>query len=310
MIEQRYSIKGLDEHSIFAISWKPDNEKIKGIVQIVHGMAEHCIRYKAFAEFLISKGYAVYTHDHRGHGKSVSGNEQRGFFDDKDGFQKVVQETHKVTEFVKKNEGDVPLVILGHSMGSFITRRYIQLYDEDISAAVISGTGDSQGAIGVLGKLIAQTISKFKGKTYQSKLLNDMSFGSYNKQFKPVRTEMDWLSRDEKQVDFYVNDEACGFICSAGFYVDLLTGIEMVSSKKNIKKTREDMPILFISGAKDPVGNNGKGVKSVYNKYYCSGLDAQIKLFEDARHEILNETIKEEVYEFILKWMEKAVRIS
>lgn len=305
MVETRYNIKGLDEHSIFVISWKPENEEIKGVVQIVHGMAEHCIRYKAFAEFLNTQGYAVYAHDHRGHGLSVSENEENGFFDEKEGFFKVVEETHMVTSFIKENELDKPIVILGHSMGSFITRKYIQMYDDDVIAAIISGTGDSQGIVGAAGKLIAQTISKFKGKKYKSKLLNDMSFGSYNNQFKPVRTEMDWLSRDEEQVDLYVNDESCGFICSAGFYEELLTGIEMVSNKKNIEKTRKDLPILFISGTKDPVGKNGKGVQKVYDKYYCSGLDAQIKLFEDARHELLNETNKEEVYEFINNWIEK-----
>lgn len=305
MIEQRYRIDGIDKHSIFVVSWKPDKEEVKGIVQIVHGMAEHCLRYKAFAEFLSSKGYAVYAHDHRGHGLSISDKENIGYFDDKEGFNKVVEETHMVTEFIKTKEMDKHILIFGHSMGSFITRKYIQIYDNDIVAAIISGTGNSKGLVGEIGKLFAKIICKVKGDKYQSKLLNDMSFGSFNKQFNPARTDMDWLSRDNDQVDKYINDDVCGFLCSAKFYTDLLTGISMVSNKSNIKKTRDDLPILFISGGKDPVGDNGKGVRKVYDKYYCSGLDAQIKLFEDARHEILNETNKEEVYDFVYNWLEK-----
>jgi alpha-beta hydrolase superfamily lysophospholipase len=307
MREEKYRIKGIENHSIYVVSWKPESNVIKGVVQIVHGMAEHCMRYREFAEFLTQEGYIVYAHDHRGHGLSVSEDEEQGFVHTNDGFMKLVEETHMVTEFIKKNEKNKKIFILGHSMGSFVTRKYIQIYDKDVVGVIISGTGDSQGILGVVGKGIAKSISGVKGKKYKSKLLDDMSFGSYNNKFKPVRTKMDWLSRDEKQVDMYIKDEACGFICSAWTYVDILNGISMVSSKKNIKKTRNELPILFISGEKDPVGNGGKGVRKVYEKYYCAGLQVQLKLFSEARHEILNETNKEEVYKYILEWIDKKI---
>ncbi len=302
MREQEYLISGIDGHKIYVISWKPEGE-IKGVLQIVHGMSEYCRRYKGFAEYLTNEGIAVYAHDHRGHGKSVSDNECRGFFDSKDGFMKVVNETHIVTEFIKENEKDTPILILGHSMGSFVTRKYIQIYDEDIVGAIISGTGDSKGVVGSIGKLIAKTISKVKGEKHESKLLDKLSFGSFNSNFKPNRTEFDWLSRDEKQVDRYIGDEDCGFLCTAKFYIDLMTGLDMVSNKDNISKTRKDLPILFVSGDKDPVGDMGKGVENVYKKYKDLSLDANIKLFKDARHEILNEINQTEVYQYLFKWM-------
>ncbi|SHH15155.1 alpha/beta fold hydrolase [Clostridium grantii] len=307
MREEKYRIKGIENHSICVVSWKPECNVIKGVVQIVHGMAEHCMRYREFAEFLTQEGFIVYAHDHRGHGLSVSEDEEQGFLHTNDGFMKLVEETHMVTEFIKKNEKNKKIFILGHSMGSFVTRKYIQIYDKEVVGAIISGTGDSQGALGVVGKVIAKSIAGIKGKKYKSKLLDDLSFGSYNNKFKPVRTNMDWLSRDENQVDMYLKDENCGFICSAWTYVDILNGIEMISNKKNIKKTRNELPILFISGEKDPVGNDGKGVRKVYEKYYCEGLQVELKLFPEARHEILNETNKEEVYEYILNWIYKRV---
>jgi alpha-beta hydrolase superfamily lysophospholipase len=307
MREEQYHIKGIENHSIYVVSWKPESDEIKGIVQIVHGMAEHCMRYKDFAEFLTKKGFIVYAHDHRGHGLSVAENEEQGFIHTDEGFMKLVEETHMVTEFIKKNEKNRKIFILGHSMGSFVTRKYIQIYDKDVAGVIISGTCDSQGALGVVGKVIAKSIAGIKGKNYKSKLLDDMSFGSYNNKFKPVRTNMDWLSRDENQVDMYMKDEACGFICSAWTYVDILNGISMVSNKQNIKKTRKNLPILFISGDKDPVGNSGKGITKVYEKYYCQGIEVQLKLFVEARHEILNETNREEVYEYILEWIYKRI---
>ncbi|WP_461207403.1 lysophospholipase [Clostridium sp. DL1XJH146] len=302
MKEQEYLIDGVEGHKIYVVSWKPEGE-IKGVLQIVHGMSEYCRRYKDFAEYLNKQGIAVYAHDHRGHGKSVGENETRGYFDAKDGFMKVVDETHIVTEFIKENEKDKQILIFGHSMGSFVTRKYIQLYDKDIVGAIISGTGDSKGVVGALGKLIAKTISKVKGEKYESKLLDKLSFGSFNSNFKPNRTVSDWLSRDEEQVDKYIADEGCGFMCTAKFYVDLMTGIEMVSNKDNIAKTRQDLPILFVSGEKDPVGNMGKEIESVYNKYKDLSLDVEMKLFKDARHEILNEINKDEVYKYLFEWM-------
>ncbi len=305
MKERTFKIDGLEGHKIFVVSWLPDHIKeIKGVVQIVHGMAEHCLRYREFANFLTNNGYGVYAHDHRGHGQSLDQEEDLGFFHEERGWQYVVEEAHHVTSYVKEQHPKEDIFILGHSMGSLITRDYIQQYGNMVKGAIISGTSDTKGILGKVGVLLAKAICSRKGPRHHSPLLTQLSFGSFNKKFSPNRTEYDWLSRDKKQVDCYVNDDRCGFTCTAKFFMDVLEGLEHISNKENIMKTPKTLPLFIISGDKDPVGDMGKGVAKVSENYISSGYRVQVKLYNGGRHEILNETNYMEVYMDILKFIE------
>ncbi len=303
MIEKTYSVDGLYDHKIFVISWKPDQDCIKGIIHIIHGMVEHSVRYKSFAKALVEQNYAVYAHDHRGHGQSIKNKEDLGFFCDHEGFNTVVEDVKKVNEWIKKREPNKAILIFGHSMGSFITRRYIQLHGSSVKGAIISGTGDSNGALGKVALGVSKTIAMIKGKRYRSELLNHLVFGAFNKNFKPNRTDYDWLSRDPKQVDLYIKDKRCGFNCTAGFYVDLFTGMVLISKKRHWKQVPNTLPLLIISGDRDPVGDFGKGVQNVYNKYKTAGCNVTLMLFREGRHELINEINRLEVYQFILNWI-------
>jgi alpha-beta hydrolase superfamily lysophospholipase len=304
MIENTFRIDGIDGHKIFVVNWMPENhERINGIIQINHGMAEHCLRYRDFAEFLTDNGYGVYAHDHRGHGQSLDTQEDIGFFNDKEGWNTVIDEVYKVTEHIKKENTNIDIFIFGHSMGSLITRGYMQKYGDQVRCAIISGTSASKGFLGVAGIALAKLISLTKGNRYKSKLLTDLSFGNFNKKFAPNKTENDWLSRDEQQVKKYNDDEKCGFICSSRFYVDLLKGLSDISKKRNILKTPKDLPILFISGDEDPVGDMGKGIEKITNTYKSLGYNVKVILYKGGRHEILNETNNKEVYDDILSFV-------
>lgn len=301
-------IKGTKGSHLHIMSWHPDSEPI-GVVQILHGMAEYGERYEDFAKFLSKNGYAVYTHDHRKHGKSIHEDQQVGIFDKNDNWSNVIDDVQLVNDYIKTKEKNKNIIILGHSMGSLICRRYIQEFGGNIMGAIIMGTALSKPFLCTSGKIIGSIVSKINDKNSRSIFMDKLTVGAFNKAFRPARTSCDWLSRDEEQVDRYVVDELCGLPYSAEFYVQFYKGILTCSKRENIIKTPH-FPILFISGSNDPVGNNGKGVKKVYDTYASMGYKDNItmKLFSDARHEILNEINKEEVYQYLLDWIRKINR--
>ena len=294
-----------NEKQIFAMKWfEKDNTKPQAIIQIAHGMAEHIERYDDFAKTLVSKGFFVYGNDHRGHGKTSGSVDNLGYFADENGWNLVVDDMHKLTTIIKEENPNVPIFILGHSMGSFLSRAYIQLYSNDIKGVILSGTGGNPGLLGHLGIFLAKQEIRKKGKRAKSEKLDNLSFGNFNKSFAPTRTNFDWLSRDTKSVDKYIEDSLCGTIFTSGFFYDFLVGLKDLNKRNNINKISKELPIYLISGDKDPVGNNTKGVLQAYNSYKKASIkDVQYKFYKDARHEILNETNKEEVYNDIIDWI-------
>ena len=191
-------------------------------------------------------------------------------------------------------------------MGSFLARTVMVKHPDFYTGVIIMGTGCGKGLVGKIGKFIAKQQIKKYGSKAPGKVLNNLSFGSYNKQFNPAITDYDWLSRDQKEVEKYVKDEKCGFLCTNGFFYDLLTGVEVANSRENAESLPKDLPLLIISGDMDPVGDFGKGVKKVYNLYANAGIvDVTLKLIPDARHELLNEINKKEIYEILSDWIEK-----
>jgi alpha-beta hydrolase superfamily lysophospholipase len=294
-----------DGKSIAYYTWIPRGEVI-GVIQIVHGMAEHAMRYDHFAAKMRSKGFAVYACDLRGHGHTAENTEDLGYFAPEDGWFRVVDDLYEFTEIIKMENPGKRLFLFGHSMGSFLSRTLMITRGDQYDGVILSGTAASPGLLGVIGRLIAKRAVKRDGGKVPNKQLDKMSFGSYNKSFQPNRTEFDWLSRDDAQVDAYVADPLCGFVCTSKLFEDLLTGILFINDKKEIDNIPKDLPVLLVSGSKDPVGDMGKGVQKVYAMYQKAGLqDVSMRLFEDGRHESLNEINRNEVENFCIDWIKE-----
>ncbi len=292
------------DKDIHIYSWLPKNKSdIKAIVQIVHGMAEHGERYSDFANFLVEHGFAVFASDHRGHGKTAKNSDELGFFANKNGWKLVVEDLKAISLHINDKFPEKPFFIFGHSMGSLLTRNYIMNPPLKLSGAILSGTAGKQGLLGQAGLFLTRFLMLFNKKNSKSNFMNTLGFGSYNKQFQPIRTEFDWLSRDTAEVDKYINDKYCGFVFSLKAYNDLLKGLIYVNKQKNINKTVSELPICLLSGTDDPVGDNGKGVKQVYNGFRKAGIQhIRLKLFDDCRHELINETNKMDIYNFVVQW--------
>lgn len=282
----------------------PDGE-VRGTVQIAHGIAEHCERYVPFARFLAEHGYVVFANDHLGHGKSVTDETELGFFAENGGWELAVGDMHKLHEIIRAEFPDEPAFLFGHSMGSFLSRTYIIRYRSGLDGVVLCGTGRQPRAVTRAGVAMANAEIKKHGAKYRSQRLNDLAFGKYNDGFAPARTISDWLSRDEELVDAYIADEYCGFLPSAGLFRDMLTGLEYICTQANVDRMRKTLPVLFISGDKDPVGSNGRGVMQVYWGFLRAGMqDATLKLYHDCRHELLNELNRDQVMGDVLAWLE------
>lgn len=308
MIRTNYDFITSDGTSINTFKWEKEHQSPKAIVQIAHGMAEHILRYDHFATFLTENNYIVFGNDHRGHGGNIIAPDDKGYFADENGFHRVTSDMHELTQKIKQDYPNVPIILFGHSMGSFLSRRYIQLYGNEIDGVILSGTGGDQGVVGKIGEIIAKIEKRRIGRRTPSKLMDKLIFGNYNKHYNNPQTSFDFLSRDETEVNKYIEDEYCGFICTSGFFADLLHGINTIHKRKEIEKTPKDLPIYFIAGEADPVGNYGKGVKKTYEYYKSIGCtDVNLTLYNRARHELINEIHKDDVYDDVLTWLEHTV---
>lgn len=303
------TFKGSDGKDIFYHNWEPENDgRIKGVVQIAHGMSEHSARYARFAKVLTGAGFAVYANDHRGHGQTAGALSNVGYFEEGNFWDAAVDDMYQLNQLIKNRYSTESVFIVGHSMGSMLARHYVTLHGDSIDGVVFSGTGGDPGLLGVVGSWIAKTVCFFQGRKAISQLLDTLSFGKFNDAFKPNRTVSDWLSRDNAEVDKYVSDPYCGVVFSAGFFADLLYGVGIINSQKTYAATPKNLPILLLAGDKDPVGDNGKGVKEVFGNYEKAGIkDVHCTLYKDGRHEMLNETNRDEVMNFILNWIKERV---
>lgn len=303
MAKSQKLFKSHDNAEIVYFKHSPELDA-KGVIIITHGMAEHAQRYDDFANFLNLNGFVVYAHDQRGHGKTAGSVENLGFFAKKNGWQKVTDDLGELVKIAKSEYKNLPIFVFGHSMGSFITRTYLINNSKEVAGAILSGTAGSAGLLGKVGMFLTSIIMLFNKKNSPSPLMDKLSFGDFNKAFKPNRTKFDWLSRDENQVDKYVEDPYCGTVFSVGFFKDMMQGLELVNRNETAIKIRKDLPIYLFSGDKDPVSKNGKQVKDVFEMYKNAGVSAiSMKLYENARHETLNETNNKEVYNDVLGWL-------
>ena len=286
--------------------WAPEGE-IKGIVQLVHGIAERVERYDRFAGFLNSQGYLVVAEDHMGHGQSIAEDGIRGYF--QGGWFTAVEDTMQLMKETMAEHPGLPYVLFGHSMGSFMARTILAKYpDCGITAAIICGTGwMPTAALPVMVKVM-DGICKKSGEQNPVQQLHDMVFGGYNKQIPDARTPKDWLTRDEAVVDDYIADPMCGFVASCGLMRDMVKGIHYNQQPKNLRNMKKHLPVLFIAGAEDPVGPYGKGVEQAAQAFRKAGMiNVACKIYPDCRHEILNELNRDEVYADVANWLKPYV---
>ena len=291
--------------SIHAVEWTPEGKPI-GVYQIAHGVAEYALRYEPFAEFLNSKGFVVVANDHIGHGLSVAEGAAALYFGEKDGWTHVVDDMFELRKRTGQKYPGLPYFLMGHSMGSFLTRTYLIRYPGSVKAAIIMGTGQQPGYMVAGGRLAAKVIGKKSGYDKFNETVDGLAFGAYNKPFEPKRTNYDWLSANEENVDKYIADPLCGGGATTGLFLEMLGGIGFVGKQSNVEKMDKNIPILFISGEMDPVGDLGKGVRKAYESFRKAGVkDVELKLYPGLRHEILNEKEKDQVYADIWAWVQK-----
>ena len=297
------TVTASDGTALHTHRWLPEGSP-KAVVQIAHGMAEHAARYARLAEALTSAGYAVYAGDHRGHGATAS-KADHGYFADTDGWDTVVADLRAVTDFAREEHPGLPVFLIGHSMGSFLARAYVIEDSRELSGLVLSGTAGDPGLLGKVGALVAATEARLRGRRHVSSMLDTMTFGQYNAAFKPNRTDFDWLSRDDAEVDLYVADDLCGNTFTSGFFADLLGGLGVINDRRQVARVRRDLPILLVAGDADPVGDKGKGVRAVAEQYESVGVvDVTCTLYPGARHEIFNETNRDEVTADVVAWLD------
>ena len=293
--------------SIHALKCVPDG-KPRAVVQIAHGIAEHIDRYRPFMEFLADNGFVAAGNDHLGHGKSIRVPKEQGFFAEKDGWWRVVDDMDKLHGIMSKEYPELPYVLFGHSMGSFLTRTYLIKHPDRYDAVILSGTGHQSPALVLGGNAAASVMAKLNGAMGDGAKLDSLAFGTYLSKIENPRTKFDWLSRDTEQVDKYIADPLCGFVGKIGLYRDMMQGIKFITSEKNIAQMNKEKPVYFMSGDGDPVGDYGKGVERAYKAFCNAGLhDVFMRLYPDGRHEMLNETNKEQVYQDILNWLNEKI---
>lgn len=297
-----------EEYTIHAISWQPRiDSDVKAVLQIAHGMAEYADRYDDFARFMVGKGFAVYANDHIGHGYSVNSEGDYGYFGKSMGRTHLVNDMYKLSLIAKDRWLDKPLFLLGHSMGSYLSRRYTALYGNDLSGAVYMGTGNGNPFIGI-AVLLAKLMSDIRGDKAPGKLLDRLAFGDFNKHISSPQTNFDWLSTNQNNVEQYINDKLNGFVFTNSAFVELFSVIREVTKKKWATQLPQNLPILLISGKEDPVGNYGKGVEKTMDLLESAGMtNVTLKLYDGMRHEILNEKNNSLVYQYIFEWLEKCI---
>ena len=294
-----------DGNPILERRWTPDDGNVRGVVQILHGLAEHCGRYARLAEALTGAGFAVIAHDHRGHGGSVRDERDRGHFADHDGWSLAVDDVATVASRAQQAWPGVPLVLFGHSMGSTIALHALMAHVAPYDAVVLSGITGLVGPIRHLGGLVTRLERRRLGRRGRSKILHAMSFGDFNKAFEPSRTEYDWLSRDPAEVDGYANDPLCGFIVTTQHWHDHLIALGQLGDVDRLKKIPSDLPIYIFVGSRDPVSGATRQIDPFMDRLKAAGLGSvDLKVYPEGRHEMINDVVREQVTQDMLDWLQ------
>ncbi|MGH8352346.1 MAG: lysophospholipase [Pseudomonas sp.] len=294
-----------DATPLYVNHWFADQPP-KAVLMVAHGMAEHSGRYARLGEALVQAGYQLYAHDQRGHGKTAQ-HGVLGLYAEQDGWSKVVSDLASLNHHIRQQHPQAPIFLLGHSMGSYIAQTYLMQHSCSLQGAILSGSNYQPLWLYRAARLIARLERWRQGPVGRSKLIDFLSFGSFNQAFKPNRTPFDWLSRDPAEVDKYVNDPLCGFICTNQLWLDLLDGLQHITPPENLAQIDNNLPLLVIGGACDPV-SAGKRLEDLANALRQAGVkDVQLKTYPDARHELLNESNRDEVTRYLIDWLDEAL---
>ncbi|MFJ2365128.1 lysophospholipase [Pseudomonas sp. NPDC087697] len=305
MIHDTFWLNASDHSRLFVNQWLPEGP-LKAVILLSHGMAEHSGRYARLAQALCAEGYGVYALDQRGHGKTAE-HGVLGHFADNDGWCKVVGDLASLNQHIGQHHPGIPIVLFGHSMGSYIAQAYLLHHSASLYGAVLSGSNFQPVALYRVAGLIARFERWRQGATGRSALIEWLSFGSFNKAFKPHRTAFDWLSRDPDEVDKYVQDPLCGYRCTNQLWIDLLGGLQQISKASNLAEIDPGLPLLVIGGECDPV-SEGKRLKALADALRDAGSQCmQLNIYPQARHELFNESNRDEVTADLLKWLAQAL---
>ncbi len=292
--------------AVHAVKWLPDSGEYHAVLQITHGMAEYIERYAPFAEFLTSKGYMVAGHDHIGHGQSVASKENWGYFCEDAPSDTVVADMHKIRSLIQEENPGMPYFMLGHSMGSFMLRKYLSYYNDNLCGVIIMGTGFTPVHVTKLAVVLTKVIGKIRGSKYRSKFISNLAFGEDYKEFDMTGEcpEKSWLTKDVDIVRKYYQTPECTFMFTVNGYQGLFEAVNFCCDAENARLIPKKLPMFIVSGKQDPVGGFGKGVMETYHLYQDAGItDLTYRLYENDRHEILNETDRQVVFEDLLAWM-------
>lgn len=312
MKEEKFTFLSADgKTQIHAVKWMPDDGKYEAILQITHGMIEYIDRYRAFAEFLCTNQFMVTGHDHLGHGDSVNSKEDWGYFAEENPSDILIEDMHTLRTMIQKENEGVPYFMLGHSMGSYMLRKYLTIHNDNLRGAVIMGTGCVPDGITKFGLKVCEFLAKRYGWHHRSRLVEKLSFGAPYRKYDMTgkNPQNSWLTKDTEIVTKYYNEPRCCFKFTLNGYLGLMEAVLYDNQMENVQKVPKKLPLFLVSGKDDPVGDCGVGVKKVYDMYKEAGLlDITYCLYENDRHEILNETDRDKVYADILSWMR--VRIT
>ena len=310
-----FAFKISDGTEVWMNRWAPEpEEEIKGVIQLHHGLAEHSLRYDRFGSVLAENGYVLNAYDMRGHGKTAeiaeaAGTGKFGKFTDNDGFNRVVDDLNEVISAVKKEYEGKPVILFGHSFGSFVSQAYIEKYGKNIDGCVLCGTAGPRKLLISAGKLAVTLINAIRGGDSFVPFLDKLAFGNYNNRIPGNKTDHDWLSRNELNVELFFSDKWCNIPLRTSFYYDMMSGLNQIHKSANMKAIPKDLPVYFIYGEEDPVGDYGKTVQKLYNIYLKNKMqNVTLKSYPEDRHEILNEVDKETVEKDVLNWLESVLK--
>jgi alpha-beta hydrolase superfamily lysophospholipase len=304
MVKNEFTVLSCDKRTaLHAVEWLPEGRP-HAVVQISHGVSEYILRYGDFAEFLTARGFAVVGNDHLGHGQSVTQGAPRLYFGPAGSWNTVVNDLYALRRLESRKFPNLPYFLLGHSMGSFLARTYLIRYPGTVDGAILMGTGQMSPTLVAIGRAVSAAESRRVGEKNSSPVVQKLAFEAYNKAFAPNRTAFDWVSSDTAAVDGYVADPYCGENPSLGLFREMLEGIAFITKQSNVEQMNRNTPVLFVSGGEDPVGERGKGVRRAYRSFQRAGVrDLALKLYPGARHEILNDTCRTEVYRDLAAWL-------
>ncbi len=302
-----FTLTAPDGAALFVYRWLPQ-APAKAVVQIAHGLTEHAGRYARLAQALTDSGYAVYAGDHRGHGRTAQRREDLGFFAERDGWRACIDDLWRLNRRIAADHPGLPIVLLGHSMGSFMVQQFIAEHGEALAGAVLSGSYGKPPPLAALGRIIARLERWRLGARGRSALIHAFSFGAFNKPFAPARTPSDWLSRDEAEVDKYLADPLCGFRPTVQLWIDMLDAIAEIARPERQASIPKHLPVYVIGGTRDPVNANAKGLERLLAAYRRAGLTRVThRFYPDARHELFNETNRDEVTRDLVAWLDGVV---